>query len=151
MPLPPIGSTPPGFTLPNKDGMPVSLADYAGRKVLIWFFPRAYGKSCTLQATSFRDHMPDFAGSDAVVLGITTSTSDDLRTWSQEVGLTTELLSDADHAVSSAYGAFEDPDQERPKRVSILIGSDGKVAKTYTVADAPGHPVEALKDLVQIA
>jgi peroxiredoxin Q/BCP len=131
--------------------MPVSLADYAGRKVLIWFFPRAYGKGCTLQAASFRDHMPDFAGTDTVVLGITTSSSDDLRSWSQEIGLTTELLSDADHAVSSAYGAFEDPDQERPKRVSILIGSDGKVAKTYRVEDAPGHPATALKDLSHIA
>jgi peroxiredoxin Q/BCP len=147
MPLPEPGSVPPAFTLPSASGNEISLADFAGRPVLLWFFPRAYGKSCTLQARSFRDHTPDFADKGTVVLGITTSAADDLASWRAEVGLMTELLSDTDRAVCTAYGALESDTQERPKRVSVLIGRDGKVAKVYKVDDAPGHPALVLSDL----
>lgn len=148
MPIPEVGSTPPAFTLPSASGRQISLSDYAGKPVLLWFFPRAYGKSCTLQAASFRDHAPAFEEKDTVVLGITTSAAEDLASWAAEVGLMTELLSDFDRAVCTAYGAIESDDQERPKRISVLIGRDGKVARTYKVDDAPGHPAVALQDIV---
>lgn len=151
MPLPTTGAKPPAFTLPAASGKQVSLADYAGRPVLLWFFPRAYGGNCTREACSFRDHTADYAGKDAVVLGITTSSAEDLKAWGAEVGLTSELLSDVDRRVCTAYGAIESDDQERPKRISVLIGADGKVSKAYVVEDAAGHPAEALKDLARIA
>jgi peroxiredoxin Q/BCP len=151
MPLPRIGSTPPAFTLPAASGRTVSLADYAGRPVLLWFFPRAYGGNCTKQACSFRDRAADYAGRNAVVLGITTSTAADLKAWGAEVGLASELLSDTGREVCTAYGALESVEQERPSRISVLIGADGKVARTWAVSDAAGHPAEALKDLAQIA
>ncbi len=148
MALPEIGGTPHAFTLPNQDGKEVSLADYAGRTVLVWFFPRAYGRGCTLEAGGFRDRARDFADQDTVLLGITWSAPEELKSWSHEVGLTTELLCDVDRSVALAYGAAESADQERPKRVSVLIGADGKVAKAYQVDDAEGHPAAALADLV---
>jgi peroxiredoxin Q/BCP len=151
MPLPAAGTTAPAFTLPAASGRTVSLSDYAGQPVLLWFFPRAYGGNCTKQACSFRDRAADYAGKNAVVLGITTSTVADLKAWGSEVGLASELLSDADKSVCKAYGAYDDPAQERPSRISVLIGADGKVAKTWSVADAAGHPAEALKDLAKIA
>lgn len=151
MTLPAIGSTPPAFKLPSASGKQVSLADYAGRPVLLWFFPRAYGGNCTKQACSFRDQAADYADKDTAVLGITTSTAEDLRAWGAEVGLASELLSDTGREVCTAYGAIENDEQERPKRVSVLIGADGKVAKAYAVEDAAGHPAAALKDLAQIA
>jgi peroxiredoxin Q/BCP len=151
MPPPRIGSSPPAFSLPAASGRTVSLADYAGRPVLLWFFPRAYGGNCTKQACSFRDRAADYAGRNAAVLGITTSTAADLKAWGSEVGLASELLSDTERAVCTAYGALESADQERPSRISVLIGADGRVAKTWTVSDAAGHPAEALKDLAKIA
>lgn len=150
MPLPAPGSTPPAFTLSNTSGKRISLSDYAGRPVLLWFFPRAYGGNCTKEACGFRDHAAEFLDRDAVVLGITTSAAEDLKAWGDEVGLVSELLSDTGREVCTAYGALAGADQERPSRISVLIGADGRVVKAYTVSDATAHPAEALKDLERI-
>ncbi len=82
------------------------------------------------------------------MLGITFSPAEDLKSWRDEVGLTTELLCDADRSVAMAYGAAKSADQEKATRVSVLVGPDGKVVKTYAAPDAEGHPAEALADLV---
>ncbi len=81
------------------------------------------------------------------MLGITFSAPEDLKSWAQEVGLTSELLCDADRTVAMAYGAADSADQERPKRVSVLIGADGKVARVYEAPDPEAHPAEALADM----
>ena len=81
------------------------------------------------------------------MIGITTSPSEELKAWAEENGLLGELLYDADRSVCMAYGAAESPDQDKPIRVSTLIGPDGTVLKTYEVSDAPGHPDAVLTDL----
>jgi len=80
------------------------------------------------------------------LLGITFSPAEDLKSWRDEVGLTTELLCDADRSVAMAYGAAKSADQEKATRVSVLVGPDGKVVKTYATPDAERHPAEALAD-----
>ncbi len=82
-----------------------------------------------------------------MLLGVTFSAPADLKIWANETGLTTDLLCDADRAVAMAYGAAESPDQERATRLSVLIGSDGKVLKVYAKPDAELHPEDVLKDL----
>ncbi len=81
------------------------------------------------------------------MLGITFSTPEDLKSWALEVGFGGELLCDATRAVAMAYGAADSADQERPKRISVLIGADGKVARVYEGPDPEGHPAEALADM----
>lgn len=81
------------------------------------------------------------------MLGITFSPKDDLKSWAEEVGLDCHLLCDVSRAVAIAYGAAESADQERPKRVSVLIGPDGLVVRTYATPDAAAHPAEVLVDL----
>ena len=81
------------------------------------------------------------------MLGITFSPAADLKTWRGEVGLATELLCDADRLVAMAYGAAQNADQEKATRVSVLVGPDGNVARTYATPDAEGHPAAALADL----
>ena len=81
------------------------------------------------------------------MLGITFSAPADLKKWRDEVGLEADLLCDADRSVALAYGAADSPDQERPKRVSILVGPDGRVIRTYAAPDAETHPGEALEDM----
>lgn len=81
------------------------------------------------------------------MLGITFSPKEDLKSWAEEVGLESDLLCDANRAVAIAYGAADSADQERPRRMSVLVGPDGKVAKTYESPDAAGHPAEVLADL----
>ena len=82
-----------------------------------------------------------------MLLGITFSTPEDLKTWRGETGLTTHLLHDADRTVAMAYGAAEAADQERAKRLSVLIGPDGRVIKTYEAPDPDTHAAEVLADL----
>lgn len=81
------------------------------------------------------------------MLGITFSETADLKTWRNDVGLSADLLCDADRATAMAYGAAESADQERATRVSILIGPDGKIVKTYAVSEAEAHPGVVLADL----
>lgn len=81
------------------------------------------------------------------MLGITFSAPQDLKNWAGEAGLTTDLLCDADRSVALAYGAAESADQERATRVSVLVGPDGRVVKTYAKPDPERHPAEVLADL----
>lgn len=78
---------------------------------------------------------------------MTFSSTEDLKKWTDENGYTTELLCDADRSVAMAYGAAESANQEKATRVSVLVGPDGKVVKTYTVEDAPAHPEAVLADI----
>ena len=82
-----------------------------------------------------------------MVLGITFSSPEELKAWAIETDVTTDLLCDADRSVALAYGAAESVDQERPSRVSVLIGPDGRVLRTYTVSDAEGHADAVVGDL----
>lgn len=82
-----------------------------------------------------------------MVLGITFSDVDALSQWRSEVGSMGELLSDSDRAVAIAYGAAEDAQQEKPSRISVLVGPDGKVVHTYTPQDAAAHAEEVLASL----
>jgi len=82
-----------------------------------------------------------------VLLGITFSPADDLKSWAEEVGLDSHLLCDVGRTVAIAYGAADSVDQERPKRISVLVGPDGRVVKTYATPDAAAHPAEVLADL----
>lgn len=81
------------------------------------------------------------------MLGVTFSAVDALSQWRSEVGSMGELLSDADHAVAMAWGAAEDAQQEKPSRISVLVGPDGKVVRTYAPQDAAGHAEEVLASL----
>lgn len=80
-------------------------------------------------------------------MGITFSSTDDLKTWRDEVGLTADLLCDDDRSVALAYGAAESADQERATRISVLVGADGTVLKTYEVSEAEAHPTAVLADI----
>ena len=80
-------------------------------------------------------------------MGVTFSASEDLKAWGGDVGYGGDLLSDSERSLAMAYGAAESPHQERPSRVSVLVGPDGKVAKTYEVSDAEAHPGDVLADL----
>ena len=88
-----------------------------------------------------------FKDKNTEVVGITFSPLEELKSWAKETGLTTDLLQDSNGATAMAYGAADSAEQERPKRVSVLIGPDGTVLKTYEVSDAEGHPDVVLADL----
>ncbi|MBO43397.1 MAG: hypothetical protein CMM28_06695 [Rhodospirillaceae bacterium] len=95
----------------------------------------------------FRDRIQSFADKNTELVGITFSSPEDLRKWSADEGYPGVLLSDGDRSVAMAFGAAEDVNQEKATRISVLVGPDGKVLKTYDAPVADEHPSEALRDL----
>ncbi len=100
-----------------------------------------------MEASGFRDRIRDFQDRDTVLLGVTFSASEELRRWREAIGLTCDLLSDADRQVALAWGAATTPDQAKAARISVLLGSDGRVLKTYASPDPSSHAAEVLADL----
>lgn len=105
--MPAVGETAPDFELQNQDGETVKLSDYRGKKVILFAFPRANTSGCTTQACGFRDALPKIdAGADVVVLGLSDDPTDKLKKWQEKENFGYDLLSDPDHAVLEAWGAW---------------------------------------------
>jgi peroxiredoxin Q/BCP len=100
------GEIAPEFTLTADDGSPVSLSDYRGKQVVLYFYPKADTPGCTKQACAIRDVYPQFEGEDVVVIGISPDLPDALVKFREKYDLPFLLLSDPDHAVAEAYGAW---------------------------------------------
>ena len=100
------GDTAPAFTLNDQDDKPVSLADYSGKKVIVYFYPAASTPGCTTEACDFRDNINSLKSAGYQVLGVSKDKTDALRKFQKEQGLNFPLLSDPDLAVHNAYGAY---------------------------------------------
>lgn len=101
-----VGQPAPDFALPNQDGETVRLSDFRGKKVILFAYPRAFTSGCTAQACGFRDEMPRFGEVNAVILGISDDPTAKLSAWKESLQLPYDLLSDEDHAVLEAWGAW---------------------------------------------
>jgi peroxiredoxin Q/BCP len=104
--MPNIGEQAPDFELPNQDGKMVKLSDFRGQKVVLFAYPKADTPGCTTQACGLRDQYPRFQQVNAVVLGISADEPEDNRKWKVKQNLPYDLLSDVDHQVLEAWGAW---------------------------------------------
>ena len=100
------GDPAPAFTLTDQDGTSVSLADFSGRRVILYFYPAAMTTGCTTQACDFRDNLASLGGAGYVVLGVSKDSVEKLKAFQEEDGLTFPLLSDPELTVHHAYGAY---------------------------------------------
>ena len=101
-----IGDPAPDFTLPDHTGTPVTLGQFAGSHLLMYFYPKAFTPGCTTQACDLRDRHDQFAAAGWRVIGISPDSVDVLARFNDEQGLPFQLLSDEDHAVATTYGAW---------------------------------------------
>jgi len=143
------GDTAPEFALPDQDGHEVKLGSYRGRRVVLYFYPAAMTPGCTTQACDFRDSLADLNDAGVEVLGVSPDTPDKLRTFREKEGLTFPLLSDPDHEVLEAYGAWgEKTSYGRTStgviRSTFVLDDTGRVEKAYPNVRAKGH-VERLR------
>ncbi len=104
--MPAIGDSAPDFELLNQDGKTIKLSDYRGKKVILFAFPKADTPGCTTQACGFREAFPKIEAGNGVVLGISPDEPKDLLKWKQKEKLPYDLLSDPDHTVLEAWGAW---------------------------------------------
>jgi peroxiredoxin Q/BCP len=147
-----VGDKAPDFTLKDATGKDVSLRDFHGTRVLIYFYPKANTPGCTMEACEFRDLRPKFVKRDVVVLGVSADAPKMLAGFTAKQKLNFTLLSDPGHKMIEAYGAW------RMKkfmgrsfigivRSSYLIGPDGTIAQVWDNVKAKGHASEVLNVL----
>jgi peroxiredoxin Q/BCP len=145
-----IGQTAPDFVVTDHTGKTVKLSDHRGKRVLLWFYPEADTPGCTKEGCGFRDMKGDLAKQGVDILGISFDPPAKNAAFAEKFSFNFPLLSDVDRAVGLQYGACTEPAAPRPKRVSYLIGTDGRVEKAYgfeAKMDAAAHPAEVLKDV----
>lgn len=104
--MPAIGDVAPDFELPNQDGQMVKLSDFRGKKVILFAYPKAATPGCTTQACGFRDAFPHIEAANTVVLGISPDQPATLKQWKAKENLPYDLLSDPDHIILEAWGAW---------------------------------------------
>ena len=104
--MPAVGQDAPTFTLPSQDGSPISLDQYRGKWVVLYFYPKDMTTGCTIEAHKFQDALPQFDAKNAVILGVSVDTVDSHKQFCTKDSLTFHLLADPDHKVVSAYGSL---------------------------------------------
>lgn len=150
--MPAVGSTAPQFSLLDQDGKQHALADYRGRYVLLYFYPKDDTPGCTKEACMLRDADPDFSQLDAVVLGVSADSVKSHKKFAEKYGLTFPLLADEKKEVVNAYGVwglkkFMGREYEGIFRTSFLIDPEGKIKKVYEKVKPELHAQEVLEDL----
>lgn len=122
----------PDFTLLDQDRNPVSLSDFSGQRVILYFYPRAMSHGCTLQAGDFRDSYQEFVDAGMEVVGISGDRPERLARFRQERNLPFPLLYDKGHRVAEAYGAWGAKKLFGVVRTTFLIGPDGEIEREYS-------------------
>jgi peroxiredoxin Q/BCP len=146
------GDPAPAFTLPDADGHPVSLADYAGRRLVVYFYPAAMTPGCTTQACDFRDSLSALAAAGVDVVGISPDAPAKLAKFRDKERLTFPLLSDEDRSVLEAYGAYGEKKLYGKtvvgvKRSTFVVGADGRLELAQYNVKATGHVAKLRRDL----
>jgi thioredoxin-dependent peroxiredoxin len=144
------GDPAPDFTLLDADGQPVSLASYRGQRVIVYFYPAALTPGCTKEACDFRDNLAGLGG--IAVVGISPDQPSKLAKFRDKEGLTFPLLSDPDHAVLEAYGAYGEKKLYGKTTVGVIrstfvIAADGTIERALYGVKATGHVARLLTDI----
>lgn len=146
------GDTAPAFTLPDADGNDVSLADHKGRKVIVYFYPRALTPGCTKQACDFTDNLDLLTAAGYDVIGVSPDKPEKLAKFREEENLKVTLVGDPAKETLEAYGAFGEKKNYGKTvmgviRSTIVVDEDGKVEHAFYNVRATGHVAKIIKDL----
>ncbi|MFF5624437.1 thioredoxin-dependent thiol peroxidase [Microbacterium sp. NPDC012755] len=138
------GDTAPAFTLADADGRNTSLADYAGRNVVVYFYPKAATPGCTTEACDFRDSLSSLNAAGYAVIGVSPDSVDEIRAFADAEALTFPLLADSDASVAKAWGvwgqkAVGDRTFDGVIRSTFVLDGDGVVQRAEYGVDADGH------------
>jgi peroxiredoxin Q/BCP len=146
------GDNAPAFRLPDADGNPVSLADYRGRRLIVYFYPAASTPGCTKEACDFRDNLRDLNGAGLDIVGISPDSPAKLAKFRDAEGLTFPLLSDPDRKALTAWGAYGEKKMygktvQGVIRSTFVVDERGKIAVAQYNVRATGHVGKLRRDL----
>ena len=149
------GEPAPDFTLPDQDGREVSLSDFAGRTVVLYFYPKANTPGCTTQACGIRDHQADYDAAGAVVLGVSPDPVSLVAKFHDKQSLTFRLLADEDHAVCERYGVWIEKTNYGKtywgaQRATFIVDAGGTIAHVIPKASPKTHDDEVLAALADL-
>lgn len=149
--LPAVGERAPEFTLPSSTGAEVSLSDFAGKTVVLYFYPKADTPGCTVQACSFRDSIADYGAAGLNILGISPDPVDAVKAFAEKYNVNFPLLADTDHKVCEAYGVWVEKSMYGKTymgaaRTTFII-KDGVVSRVFEKVNPEGHEKEILQSL----
>ena len=145
-----VGSPAPNFTLPNQENQPVSLSDYKGKWVVLYFYPKDQTSGCSLEAHNVQRDLPKYEAANAVVLGVSLDTVESHKTWCTKDGFSFKMLADPEHKVVDQYGVpvktVTTPAGPLTiaMRDTFLISPEGKIVKSWEVKDIANHSTEVL-------
>jgi peroxiredoxin Q/BCP len=147
-----VGKRAPAFTLQDADGESVSLSDFRGKRVVLYFYPRDNTPGCTIEAQEFQQALPSLKKRNAVVLGVSRDSLASHCKFRDKYGLAFPLLSDPDHKVLEAYGAWGEKNLYGKKtlgilRSTVIIDEQGKVKQTFPSVKVKGHVAAVLEAL----
>jgi peroxiredoxin Q/BCP len=153
--MPEIGSKAPQFTLESQDGKKVSLKDFSGKKVVLYFYPKDDTPGCTKEACSFTDNFAKFKKEGAVVLGVSADSVESHKKFEKKYDLGITLLSDPQKEVINKYGVWKEKNMYGRKtmgieRTTFLIDGEGKIARVFPRVKVDGHSEKVLEELKKI-
>ena len=148
---PEAGAPAPDFSLTTSDGGQVSLKDYRGKWVVLYFYPKDFTSGCTMEAKNFQRDLTKYEQAGTVVLGVSVDTAQSHKEFCTKEGLNFKLLADPDAKVSTEYGSVMDyKGAKLAARNTFIINPQGEIAKVYTGVKPAEHSELVLKDLAEL-
>jgi len=148
---PEAGKPAPDFSLTTGDGSQVSLKDFKGKWVVLYFYPKDFTSGCTMEARNFQRDLAKYEGADAIILGVSVDTAQSHKDFCAKEGLNFKLLADPDAKVSTEYGSVMDyKGSKLAARNTFIINPKGEIAKVYSGVKPADHSEQVLKDLAEL-
>src|ERR1700734_928915 len=151
-PQPPTaGNPPPAFSLPSQEGTQVSLDQFKGKWVVLYFYPKDFTSGCTIEAHNFQRDIDKYTQKNAAIVGVSVDNVDSHKSFCTKEGLNFKLLADPTHSVVQQYGSImEYNGMTLAARNTFLIDPSGVIRKVYLKVSPQGHSQEGLADLQQL-
>lgn len=143
--MPQVGTEAPEFSLPSQDGPQISLKDYRGKWVVLYFYPKDFTSGCTVEAHNFQRDLQEYEKRNAVILGVSVDSADSHKKFCAREGLNFKLLADTSRQVSKEYGSLMNLGVTQvSKRHTFLIDPKGRIARTFASVNPSRHSDEML-------
>jgi peroxiredoxin Q/BCP len=142
-----VGTTAPNFTLPSQEDRPISLSEFKGKWVVLYFYPKDQTQGCTIEAHNFQRDQPKYDAAHAVVLGVSMDTVESHKEWCAKDTFSFKMLADPDHKVVDMYEGAAD--RKVAARQTFLIDPQGKIVKVWPAVQVANHSEEVLAAIAE--